>query len=219
MEKLYFSGLIFCSLLLLTAAQTNGQSFGQDENAPVHQNSINHSSLYAYRENDNVIVLRWSTGNESAVDRYVVEKSTDSVHFNELHEVVARGVIDAAGDSAYQDEDPYPGSSINYYRLATIFKDGNALYSSVVRADVNSARTPILTPTVLTVGGSLRMNNFHEQPMIVDFYSVSGVRVGSYMVNGTSFNINTYGMTRGLLIYRICDENHALINAGKILLQ
>lgn len=208
MKKRYFSGLISCSLLLLTAAQTNGQ-----------QNYVDHSSLYAYREDDNVVVLRWSTGNESAVDRYVIEKSTDSVHFNPLHEVVARGVIDATSDSSYQDEDAYPTASTNYYRLATIFKDGNAMYSPVVRADVNSGRTPILTPTVISVGGTLRMNNFHEQPMIVDFYTLGGAHVGSYMVNSTSFNINTYGMSRGLLIYRICDENHALINAGKILLQ
>ena len=218
MKKIYFSALISCSLFL-AAAQTNGQSFGQDENAPIHQNHVDHSSLYAYLEDDNVIVLRWSTGNESEVDRYVIEKSTDSVHFNSLHEVVARGVIDATSDSSYQDEDAYPTSSTNYYRLATILKDGNAIYSPVVRADVNSARTPILTPTVVSVGGTLRMNNFHEQPMIVDFYSVGGTHVGSYMVNSTSFNINTYGMSRGLLIYRICDENHALINAGKILLQ
>lgn len=204
MKKFYFSALISCSLLL-TAAQTNGQ--------------VDHSSLYAYTENQNVIVLRWSTGNERAVDHYVIEKSTDSLLFNPLHEVVARGVIDAVGDSSYQDEDAYPGSSVNYYRLATIFKDGNAIYSPVVRVDVNSARTPVLKPTVLTVGGTLYMDNFHEQPLIVDFYTVGGARVGSYMVNSTSFNINTSALSRGLLIYRICDENHALINAGKIILQ
>ena len=92
MKKIYFSALISCSLLL-AAAQTNGQSFGQDENAPIHQNHVDHSSLYAYLEDDNVIVLRWSTGNESEVDRYVIEKSTDSVHFNSLHEVVARANV------------------------------------------------------------------------------------------------------------------------------
>jgi hypothetical protein len=218
MKNFYFSGLISCGLLL-AAAQTNGQSFGQDANTPVHQNHIDHSSLYAYPEDQNIIVLRWTTGDEIEVDHYVIEKSTDSIYFNPLHEVVARGAIDATGDSSYQDEDAYPTSSTNYYRLATIYKDGNTLYSPVVRADVNSARTPILTPTVLTVGGTLRMNNWHEQPMIVDFFTTSGVRVGSYMVKGTSFNINTYGMNRGLLVYRICDENHALINTGKIMLQ
>ena len=204
MKKFYFSGLIFCGLLL-AAAQTNAQ--------------VDHSTLAAYSEDQNIIVLRWSTGNEREVDHYVIEKSTDSLHFNSLHEVVARGVIDATGDSSYQDEDAYPESSTNYYRLATVFKDGNAMYSPVVRMDVNSSRTPVLKPTVLTVGGTLRMDNFHEQPLIVDFYNVAGARVGSYMVNSTSFNINTSALTRGLLIYRICDENHALINAGKIILQ
>lgn len=217
---LYFSGLISCGLLL-AAAQTNGQSFGQDGTNPVHLNHLDHSGLYAYTEDQNVIVLRWSTGNETNVDRYVIERSNDSVHFNPLHEVVARGVIDDPGDSAYQDEDPYPVSSVNYYRLATIYKDGNAIYSAIVRTDVNSSRTPVLKPTVLTLGGTLRMDNpgFHQQPLIVDLFTTGGAHVGSYLVNSSSFDINTSGLTRGLLVYRICDENHALINAGKILLQ
>lgn len=217
MKKRFFSGLISCGLLL-AAAQTNAQTFGSD-GAPMNVDQIDHSGLLAYPENQNVIVLRWSTGNERDVDHYVIEKSTDSIHFNTLHAVVARGVIDATADSSYQDEDAYPITSTNYYRLATVLKDGNALYSSVVRVDVNPARTPVLKPTVLTMGGTLRMDNFHEQPMIIDFYTTAGAHVGSYMVNSTSFTINTAGLSRGLLIYRICDENHALVNAGRILLE
>ncbi len=217
MKKIYFSGLISCSLLL-AAAQTNGQTFRQND-APIIVSNPDHSGLYAYAENDNIIVLRWSTGNEQQVDRYVVEHSTDSIHFDPLHEVVAKGVIDGSADSTYQDEDPYPTSTVNYYRLATIFKDGNTIYSSVVRTNTDAQRTPILKPTVLHMGGTLRMDNFHEQPLQINFYTAGGAIVASYMVNSTSFDISTNGWSRGILFYRISDERHALIDAGKILLQ
>ena len=217
MKKIYFSGLISCSLLL-AAAQTNGQTFGQN-GAPITVSNPDHSGLYAYPENDNIIVLRWSTGNEQQVDRYVIERSTDSIHFDPLHEVVAKGVIDGSADSTYQDEDPYPTSPVNYYRLVTIFKDGNSIYSAVVRTNTDAQRTPILKPTVLHMGGTLRMDNFHEQPLQVNFYTAAGAIVASYMVNSTSFDISTNGWSRGILFYRISDERHALIDAGKILLQ
>jgi hypothetical protein len=217
MKKLYFSGLISCSLLLMTA-QTNGQSFGQN-GAPIIVSNPDHSALYAYPINDNIIVLRWGTGNEQQVDRYVIEHSTDSIHFDPLHEVVAKGDIDGAADSTYQDEDAYPASPVNYYRLATIFKDGNSIYSSIVRVDVDANRTPILKPTVLHMGGTLRMDNYHAQPLQINFYTAGGAIVASYLVNSTSFNISTDGWSRGILFYRISDERHALIDAGKILLQ
>jgi hypothetical protein len=217
MKKLYFSGLISCSLLL-AAAQTNGQTFEQN-GAAINVSHNDYTGLLAYPENENVIVLRWIAGNEQQIDRYVIEKSTDSSYFNPLHEVVARGVNGESIDSAYQDEDSYPSSPINYYRLVTVMKDGSSIYSSVVRVDVDATRTPVLKPTVLHMGGTLRMDNFHEQPLQVNFYTAGGAIIGGYMVNSTSFNVNTDGWAKGIVFYRISDEHHALVNAGKILVQ
>ena len=138
MKKLYFSGLISCSLLL-AAAQTNGQTFEQN-GAAINVSHNDYTGLLAYPENENVIVLRWIAGNEQQIDRYVIEKSTDSSYFNPLHEVVARGVNGESIDSAYQDEDSYPSSPINYYRLVTVMKDGSSIYSSVVRVSTRPAR-------------------------------------------------------------------------------
>ena len=217
MKKLYFSGLISCGLLL-AAAQTNGQTFEQN-GAPITVSPANHTGLLAYPENENVIVLRWYAGDERQIDHYVIEKSTDSSYFNPLHEVVARGVNGESIDSSYQDEDSYPTAPVNYYRLVTVMKDGSSVYSPVVRIDVNDRRTPVLKPTVLHMGGTLRMDNFHEQPLQVNFYTAGGAIIAGYMVNSTSFNVNTDGWATGIVFYRISDENHALISAGKILVQ
>jgi hypothetical protein len=218
MKKLHFSGLISCGLLL-AAAQTMGQ-FEQNGES-VTTSTANHTGLLAYPENENIIVLRWFAGNEQLIDHYTIEKSTDSSYFNPMHEVVARGTVEGSGslDSSYQDEDSYPTSPVNYYRLVTVMKDGSSIYSSVVRVDVNDKRTPILKPTVLHMDATLRVDNFHEQPLQVNFYTASGAIVASYMINSTAFNVNSGNWPKGIIFYRISDQSHALVNAGRILVQ
>jgi hypothetical protein len=217
MKKIYFSGLISCGLLL-AAAQTMGQSFEQNGD-PITASNPDHTGLLAYSENENVIVLRWFAGNEQQIDHYTIEKSTDSSYFNPLHEVVARGAVDAIVDNSYQDEDTYPTSPINFYRLVTVMKDGSSIYSPTVRVDVNDRHTPILKPTVLHMDATLRVDNFHEQPLQINFYTASGAIIASYMVNSTAFNVNSGAWPKGIVFYRISDETHALIDAGKILIQ
>lgn len=213
MKRFILSGLISCSLLF-AAAQTNGQTFGQN-GTPIFVSSTDHSAFFAYTDN-NTVILRWKTGNEREVDRYVIERAIDTVHFNTMDEVVAKGVIDQ--DSSYSDMDSYPSSPINYYRLRTVLKDGSSFVSDFVRVDMNTDKMPVLYPSVLHMGGTLRMNNYHEQPITVNFFNERGTLMGSFMVNSTSFDIPSQGWGKGIFFYRISDETHPLINAGKIMI-
>ncbi len=216
MKNPFFSGLIFCGALFVTA-QTNGQSFANNGDVII-VSPADHSGLIAYTELNNII-LQWSTGNERNVDRYIIEHATDSIHFNTLHEIVSRGTIGQEDqDSLYRDMDSYPASPVNYYRLRTVLSDGNSLYSAIVRADVDSRKTPTLKPTVLHMGGTLRMDNYHEQPLTVNFFNANGTLMGSFMVNSTSFDIPTNGWSTGIIFYRISDATHPLIDAGKIMI-
>ena len=78
-------------------------------------------------------------------------------------------------------------------------------------------KMPALTPTVLNMGGTLRVGPYYQQPVMVNFFNESGMKVGAYMVNSTSFNINTSGWGKGIFFYRISDATHPLIDAGKIM--
>jgi hypothetical protein len=214
MKKISFLGLIFCSLL--AAVKTNGQSFGKD-GEPVIQSNPDHSAFYAYTEN-NIVIMRWGTGNEREVDHYVTEHSTDGVHFDPMHQVVAKGAIDE--DSSYEDADAFPGSPVNFYRLTTVTKDGTAISSPAVQVEVDPGRTPALVPTVLHSGETLRMDkNYRDKLMIVEFFTTGGQMMRSYQVNSSSFNINTTGWGKGLYFYRISDEGRPLVDAGKILVE
>jgi len=214
MKKIFFSGLALFSVL--AALRTDAQTFGNN-GTPIIQSAPDHSTFYAYTEN-NIVIMRWGAGNESEVDHYVTEHSTDSVHFDPLHQVVSKGSIDE--DSSYEDADAYPPSPVNYYRLTTVTKDGAAFSSTAVRVDVDPGRTPALVPTVLHSGETLRMDkNYRDKLMVVEFFTAGGQMIKSYEVNSSSFNINTTGWARGLYFYRISDEGHPLVDAGKILVE
>lgn len=210
------------------AAKTTGQNAGA-VNPTVTDTTLARPAFYATIRDDDarrhVVILHWSTHDIANVNRYVIEKSTDSILFNPLQEVVPQNATDATADSIFRDEDPFPAgqdgfsNQTNFYRLATILKNGNKRYSPVIRVNVNGAQTPLLRPTLFNVNGILRMDNFYQQPLIVDLYDQGGAHIATYTANSASFNINTAGLNNGTVIYRITDEHHAFLNAGKIQLQ
>ena len=211
MKKLYFSPLIFCGLLM--AAQTNGQS---DIGVAVPATDARDfpMTLNAFVDN-NVVTIRWRAFREDNTDHYVIEHAPDTVHFAPLHEVVALG--GNGYDYAYEDEDSYPPAQVNYYRLRIVDKDGNSRYSPVVMADMEDRKAPVLKPSVIHIGETLRLDTYYRDPVFVSFFNGGGVRVASYIVNSTAFDINTSSWGKGIYFYRISDNRHPLIDAGKIL--
>lgn len=198
MKKLLFSGLIFCGLLL-TAAQTSAQS------------------IFAYTEN-NKVVIRWTASNEQLIDRYVVERSTDSSYFTPLHEVVSKGPITTEEENRYEDADTRP-APVNFYRIRTDLKDGGALYTATVRVDTDPGDQPTLKPNAVHLGGTLFVtNNRSNRPITINFFDAYGTLIGSYLVNGNAFNISTDRLKQGVVFYRISDQTRPLINAGKLVI-
>jgi hypothetical protein len=198
MKKLLFSGLIFCGLFAM-AAQTSAQD------------------LFAYTENNNTI-LRWTASSEKFVDHYIIERGTDSTHFTELHQVVSKGPVTDNEENSYQDIDTYPPDAVNFYRVKTVLSGGDAFYSPAVKVDLNTAERPVLNPSVIHMGGTLHVDNYHSnKPLTINIFDSRGTMVGTYIVNGTSFNINTDRFAKGILFYRISDESHPLIDAGKLM--
>lgn len=212
MKKLYFSALILSGVLV--TATTKGQSSGEIF-TPAEAEQSPAGTFIAYSEaNSNIIRIHWQTSNENNIDHFVVEHSLDNQHFGPLHEVVARGGI---GNAVYEDEDGYPPAQVNYYRLATVSKDGNTFYSAVIPVSMTGKKMPVITPTVLHMGETLRIDPYYREPVMVNIFNQSGMKVAGYMVNSTSFNVNTFSWGKGIFFYRISDATHPLIDAGKIM--
>lgn len=72
-------------------------------------------------ENQNV-ALTWETASEINSNYFLVEKSRDAIHYQELTKVVAAGKSQSKKTYQVVDENPWFGTS--YYRLQQIDKDG-----------------------------------------------------------------------------------------------
>ena len=188
--------LLGCSLLI---TQVKAQAF-----------------FYAYGEqNSNMVILRWQMPSELNTDHFVVERATDGVHFAPLHEVLANG--SSAEGQEYKDADNSLPGQVGSYRLKVVGKDGNAFYSPVSTVDLTARIAPELKPTVQHLGSTLRLNVYYNHPVTINFFSEGGSMTASFVVNSTSFDINTSSWGKGFYFYRISDARHPLINSGKIM--
>ncbi len=76
----------------------------------------------------NNIVLKWKTAEEVNTSHFIVERSTDGVHFTGIQQVKTSGV--SAGNYSAIDYQPQPGKL--YYRLQMVDKDGKFTNSTII---------------------------------------------------------------------------------------
>ena len=88
--------------------------------------------------------LQWTTTDAFGVSRYIIQKSTDSVHFSALDSVPAEA--DGSGVASYQYTDTHLDSGYNYYRLEEVMENGNIVYSVVRVVQGPSSVSVVINP-------------------------------------------------------------------------
>ncbi|MCP4123103.1 MAG: DUF11 domain-containing protein, partial [Bacteroidetes bacterium] len=68
----------------------------------------------AYKD-QRMVALQWMSNTEPTNDYFIVELSTDGIHFEGILEVFSKS--DEEGFTYYNDVDDYPAKDVNYYRL------------------------------------------------------------------------------------------------------
>jgi hypothetical protein len=121
--------LDYCSLLLLPAMQLH---------------------VSGARQGDNII-LQWQATDETAASYFMVERSSDGIHFTSWEHVKASGV--SMNTYTITDRQPLPG--ICWYRLRMVHTDGSARYSSVIPFAGKATLKPEVYPTLITGGTPL----------------------------------------------------------------
>jgi hypothetical protein len=90
------------------------------------------------------VELKWFTGNEELVDRFIVERSGDKLNFERLTEVEAKNGV----SNTYNSWDTNPLAMDNYYRLKIMDEDGKFEYSNIIAVSnpVNESAVSALFP-------------------------------------------------------------------------
>lgn len=129
--------------------------------------------------------ISWDVISEINTANYYIEKSDDGKNF------AAVGSLAATNASKYNFVDNAPASSIGYYRIKAVDKDGTIGYSNTVKLSSKKMDAAIaITPNPVVNGLlNLQMNNFSKSAYTISLYDFTGkqVFVKSFNVeNGTS---------------------------------
>jgi hypothetical protein len=100
----------------------------------------------------NNIVLKWKTEEEVNTSHFIVERSSDGVHFSAIQQVKTTG--NTAGNYSAIDNQPLPGKL--FYRLQMVDKDGKFTNSTIIiiNSDENGL---IVTPQLITNNSEIKV--------------------------------------------------------------
>jgi hypothetical protein len=93
--------------------------------------AANLSSFNGSLTGTNKASLKWSSGGETSLAKYTIERSTDGINYISIGSVTANG--NSAGSYEYTDANV--ARAINFYRLKMVNTNGSFTYSSIVRVN------------------------------------------------------------------------------------
>jgi hypothetical protein len=135
------------------------------------------TSIRAYQK-DRGIQVEWATQQETNMQGYEVEKSTDGVQFRKFGAVNALG---NAGLNNYNLFDANPVNGSNWYRIKSMEKSGKQSYSQVVKVNLGKAAITINAYPNPIIGNSfnLEMNNMDKGSYTITITNAIGQTVFS----------------------------------------
>jgi hypothetical protein len=132
-------------------------------------------------EQENNVLVSWNVENEININRYVVERSTDGINFNEIGFKAASQVL------SYSWVDDKPLQNINYYRIKSMGEAGEILYSKIVKVNIdkNGESDFTISPNPVTETREVNIDfvNIPSGNYQLGLYDFSGRKVFSKKVS------------------------------------
>jgi hypothetical protein len=116
--------------IITSSAVTSFSPFTLASTTPENPLPIELVYFRATRTPEQLVYLEWTTALEINNERFEIERSTDGLNFQKLHEVTGAG--NSNQPITYSWIDRFPLLGISYYRLKQIDYDGQFSYSDIV---------------------------------------------------------------------------------------
>ncbi|HSZ26303.1 MAG TPA: glycosyl hydrolase [Cytophagaceae bacterium] len=152
----------------------------------------------------NTTLLNWKTASEINVNNFVVERSSDGIHFTNIGTVYAKGGVNQNSTYSFIDMNPMYG--INYYHLKIMDKDGKYTYSTIVSVNFGDTNLVSLYPNpaddilYISVSGS--------DDYIVSIYDNVGQEV---ITQQDPKKITISNLASGIYMVKIIVENKPVV--------
>jgi hypothetical protein len=146
---------------------------------------VRYSSFRAI-EKSSQVQLSWTTEAEENISTYIVERSADGRSFKTLGELPALNHDQAKANYLYLDKAPVRG--YNYYRVRAVEKNGNNIYSPVIRVSVAASlsvadKDLLIAPNPLT-GNELgiRIVSLPKGIYVVKILNAAGQEIADHVI-------------------------------------
>jgi ELWxxDGT repeat protein len=154
--------------------------------------------------NGKAVDLNWTTSTETNTKKFLIQRSTDAIHFNNIGTVIAAG--NSSTKKAYNFIDAgalNAGAKVLYYRLQTVDNDGTFSNSKIAKVEVMAAVNMIAVypnpvKDKLVVEASRSLSNAiikvtDQSGKIVLIQKIPAIQVGEkYPINVAALNSGIY---------------------------
>lgn len=163
------------------------------------------SGFNVFKQNEGV-TIKWQTAMEVGVDRFVVEKSTDAINWQTVSTIYTNN--NSVNGANYQFVDKNASSTV-YYRLVTVDKNGQAVYSSVKKITADAKAFSITTypnpvKNTLIIEGQQAFGSATR----VSISDVTGkiLAVTSKSTADNMIKLDVTGLNKGIYFIRLINE-------------
>ncbi|MBC7866728.1 MAG: T9SS type A sorting domain-containing protein [Gloeobacteraceae cyanobacterium ES-bin-316] len=111
-------------------AQNRFKLIYRDLNATGGALPVTFTSVQLKRNNNAQVALTWAVENEISIEKYVVEYSSDALHFKDIKEITSTG---NSISKTYSIADDRNTATAHFYRIRAISIGGKRQYSAVAR--------------------------------------------------------------------------------------
>ena len=171
----------------------------------------------ALRQNEDVLV-KWSTSNESNNDYFTVEKSFDGKEWSSIG--VLKGSENSNGILNYELLDVQAKIGIQYYRLKQTDLNGVNCFSKIIRINFSNEISNQIKLYPQPVAGVLNIeipNNENEDASVSVYNSFGGKLLSFENLNGLVFQLDLSKLMHG--VYYIELNVDGVISQNKIIKQ
>ena len=158
-------------------------------------------------------LLGWKTKNEINTAKFFIERSKDGRNFASLGSIAANSTN---GQGQYSFTDTQPFSSINYYRLKMVQRNGVYTFTDIRKLDFSNKGDDFLIypnpvkNAIISISSSANCTN-------ALLYDESGKLVKSFVLQGKNNTINIVGIAKGVYQLKIISVNST--HTEKVLVQ
>ncbi|HWB93481.1 MAG TPA: T9SS type A sorting domain-containing protein, partial [Puia sp.] len=158
-------------------------------------------------------LLQWSTSDAAGVSRFIIEKSTDNLHFTALDSLPA--AVDGSGLNNYLYTDTRVAEGPNYYRLRIVDQDGQYSWSPIRTIDGSGPGGITIYPNPVQNGNLYISTTVNTQQ--IRLMDVSGKTILQVETQGYLNSLPVGAVNRGIYFVEVITDTGSTIQ--KILVE